>query len=92
MIEFIEKQSKEVRDPELKKNSFKKWKDTHLATLHTLNKISLVVDQFIPARTLQLLEKCITQLKSSPEYAISPIITMIEANIFTNTSANKNQF
>lgn len=64
----------------------RKWKDTNLAVLHAINKVSLVIDRNIPSATLELLEKCVVKLKCSDEYGVRPIINMIEANIYTNVS------
>jgi hypothetical protein len=66
VISFIEGENKDNKKNDIKENTLKKWKDTHLAVLQTMNKVSLVIDQFIPPRMVELLQKCIAKLRSSP--------------------------
>ena len=70
-------------------SSLKKWKDTSLAILNIVSKVSLVIDRNIPNSVLDLLAKCIAKLKGSREYGINPIINMVEANIYTNVSGHQ---
>lgn len=64
MIEYIEENGRKVNG-ENKRQYLKKWKDTNMAVLQTLNKISLAIDQYTPNVMLEYLEKCLLKLKSS---------------------------
>ena len=87
VIEHIQKQGKkENQGMTSEKTYLRTWKDTNMAVVDTLLKTSYVIDQYIPQRMLQNLEKCVITLKSSPEYGLGPIVNMIEANIYTNVS------
>jgi hypothetical protein len=66
VISFIETQNKQQKQSNIKENTLKKWKDTNLAVLQTINKVSLVIDQFVPFTMVELLKKCIAKLRSSP--------------------------
>lgn len=72
-----------IEDLEKKKNK-EGIKSCKTAVLHVLNKISLVVDQYVPFMMLKSLEQCIIKLKKMPEYGVKPVIEMIEANIYRN--------
>lgn len=69
-----------------KRKSNKEWKETSLGVLQVLNKVSLVLDSNTPTTMLGVLGRCVVSLKKIPEYGISPLIRMIEGNIYSRIS------